>query len=84
MRGAGDLFVPFMFLVFNGGDIIGRLLAGVEPWRSRPPPMRSLITYSALRGLVVIGLVLCNVVTPAPWQLPVLLRCRPAALQACV
>ena len=74
--------MPFMFLVFNGGDFIGRLLAGLEPWRSRPPPMGTLIAYSALRGLVVIGLVFCNVVTPSPWQLPVLLRCLPDRMPA--
>jgi hypothetical protein len=63
-----------MFLVFNGGDFIGRLLAGVEPWRSTPPRMATLIGYSLARILVVVGLVFCNVVTPSPWSLPVLLR----------
>ncbi|KAK9906501.1 hypothetical protein WJX75_002983 [Coccomyxa subellipsoidea] len=70
----GDLFVPFIFLVFNAGDFLGRLAAGLEPWRSRAPPMAFLITYSAARALLVGGLVLCNVVTAAPWQLPVLLK----------
>lgn len=71
---AGDLFVPFIFLVFNAGDFLGRLAAGLEPWRSKAPPMAFLIAYSAARALLVGGLVLCNVVTAAPWQLPVLLK----------
>ncbi|CAL8462533.1 g2066 [Coccomyxa elongata] len=70
----GDLFVPFIFLVFNAGDFLGRLAAGLEPWRSKAPPMAFLIAYSAARALLVGGLVLCNVVTAAPWQLPVLLK----------
>ncbi|EIE23913.1 hypothetical protein COCSUDRAFT_62444 [Coccomyxa subellipsoidea C-169] len=70
----GDLFVPFIFLVFNAGDFVGRLAAGLEPWRSQAPPMAFLIVYSAARALIVGGLVLCNVVTAAPWQLPVLLK----------
>lgn len=71
---AGDLFVPLMFLAFNAGDVCGRLAAGLEPWRSKAPPMSFLISYSALRGLLLLGLVLCHVVTPAPWQLPLLFR----------
>jgi equilibrative nucleoside transporter 1/2/3 len=71
---AGDLFVPFIFLVFNVGDFCGRLLAGLPPWRTRPPRMAFLIAYSAARALLVVGLVFCNVVTASLWQLPVLLK----------
>ena len=66
--------MPVMFLAFNAGDVSGRLAAGLEPWRSRAPPMSFLISYSALRGVLLVGLVLCHVVTPSPWQLPFLLR----------
>ena len=31
----GDLWAPFMFTLFNGGDFLGRLLAGVGPWSYR-------------------------------------------------
>ena len=72
---AGDLFVPLMFLAFNAGDVLGRLGAGLEPWRSRAPAMSFLVSYQALRGVLLLGLVLCHVVTPSPWQLPHLLRC---------
>ena len=72
---AGDLFVPLMFLAFNAGDVLGRLGAGLEPWRSRAPAMSFLVSYQALRGVLLVGLVLCHVVTPSPWQLPHLLRC---------
>ncbi len=66
--------MPLMFLAFNAGDVCGRLAAGVEPWRSRAPPMSFLISYSALRGVLLLGLVLCHIVTPSPWQLPLLFR----------
>ena len=72
----GDLWAPFMFTLFNGGDFCRPPVApGWGRGGRRPPPMPTLIAYSAARGLLVVGLVFCNVVTPSPWQLPVLLRC---------
>ena len=74
MRCAGDLFVPFMFIICNASDLIGRLLAGIGPWTERPPPMWLLHTYSLLRIPASVPLLFCNIVTAGPWRLPVLFR----------
>lgn len=42
--------------------------------------MSLLIIYSAMRGVLLVGLVLCHIITPNPWQLPVLLRCAATLL----
>ena len=66
----GDLFVPFMFLMFNGGDLLGRGLASVGPWAERPPAPGILLTYALGRVALLVGLMFCNVITPHPWRLP--------------
>lgn len=73
--GAGDLFVPLMFLCFNSGDLIGRGLASLGPWAKRSPPTPVLLAYAVARGCLLAALMLCNVITPQRWALPVLFRC---------
>ena len=70
----GDLFVPFMFLVCNGSDLIGRLVAGAGAWSSKPPSSLTLLTYTLLRIPLSIPLLFCNMVTPKPWRLPLVFR----------
>ena len=71
---AGDLFVPFMFLMFNGGDLLGRGLASLGPWAVNPPPTAVLLTYALSRVSLLAGLMFCNVVTPHQWRLPLVIR----------
>ena len=68
--GAGDLFQPFLFLLFNVGDASGRLLAG---FHGKPCPPAALLAYGFLRVLLVVGIAFCNIVTSKPWLLPALL-----------
>ena len=72
--GAGDLFVPFMFLMFNAGDLIGRGLAGLGPWAQETPGTSVLVTYALCRVVLLVGLMFCNVITPHQWRLPQLIR----------
>ena len=71
---AGDLWTPLLFLVFNGGDMLGRCLAGLGPWHARAPAVGALLAYALARVALVAGQLLCHVVTPRPWRLPVLFR----------
>jgi len=73
-RCAGDLFVPFMFLMFNGGDLLGRGLASLGPWAEKPPSTAILLTYALGRVALLVGLMFCNVITPHQWRLPRLIR----------
>ncbi|KAK9838449.1 hypothetical protein WJX81_000010 [Elliptochloris bilobata] len=68
----GELWVPLLFLAYNGGDLLGRMAAGCGSWAVNPPRMRVLGTYTAARALVALAMLLCHVVTPEPWRLPVL------------
>ena len=74
--------MPFMFLVCNASDLCGRLVAGVGPWSTTPPPMLLLVLYSLLRLPLSLPLLFCNITTPSPWILPVLFRC-PASPRFC-
>jgi equilibrative nucleoside transporter 1/2/3 len=69
-RYAGDLFVPFMYVVFSFGDFFGRILAGYGPWGRGPPKPLSLLCYAVIRTVVVGGFLFCHVVTPTSWTLP--------------
>ena len=71
---SGDLWTPLLFLVFNGGDLLGRVLAGIGPWRTQPLSVGALLAYALSRIVLVVGLLLCHVVTPHPWALPYALR----------
>jgi hypothetical protein len=70
LAGAGDLWTPLLFLLFNGGDLGGRLLAGIGEQQHKSPAPGTLLTYAISRVVLVIGLLLCHVVTPHPWRLP--------------
>jgi hypothetical protein len=72
-RWDGDLFVPVMFVLFALGDVTGRIASSWGPWGRRPPPAAALLAYSVLRLGVAGALLFTHVVTPSPWQLPVLL-----------
>ena len=52
--------MPFMFLVCNGSDLCGRLVAGVGPWSTAPPPMLLLVVYSLLRIPLSLPLLFCQ------------------------
>lgn len=67
--------MPLVFVLFNLGDLAGRAAAGIGPWAARPPPSLALLAYAGLRVVPAAALLLCNVVTPRPWRLPVVLRC---------
>lgn len=69
--------MPLVFVLFNLGDLAGRAAAGFGPWAARPPPAPALLAYAGLRAVPAAALLLCNVVTPSTWRLPVLLRCGP-------
>jgi hypothetical protein len=71
---AGDLFVPFSLLVFNCGDLAGRLAASAH---TRPPKSAAVMTYAVCRVALVACLALCNIMTPHPWLPPALFRCLP-------
>lgn len=71
----GDLFVPLIFVLFNVGDITGRLCASIGPWGHSPPRGRTLVVYATSRIVFVAALAVCRVVTPHPWLLPVVFRC---------
>jgi equilibrative nucleoside transporter 1/2/3 len=62
-----------MFVIFALGDVTGRIASSWGPWGRRPPAAAALLVYSLLRLGVVAALLVCHVVTPSPWQLPVLL-----------
>jgi len=77
---AGDLWVPMLFLVYNGGDLLGRMAAGCGRWAAQAPRLRVLGAYCAARVAVAAALLFCRVVTPRPWRLPAVFGCaaRPA------
>ena len=63
--------MPVIFVLFNFGDCLGRLAAGL----SRAAPASSLLTlYCLLRGTLVPAVLLCHLATPHPWRLPLVFR----------
>ena len=64
-----------MFLCFNSGDLLGRGLAGLGPWAKHSPPTPVLLGYAVARAGLLVALMLCNVITPQRWALPLLFRC---------
>jgi equilibrative nucleoside transporter 1/2/3 len=71
---AGDLFVPFGFVVFSLGDLSGRVLSSLGPWGRTPPPAWAVALYAVARVAIAAATLFCRVVTPSPWRLPTLLR----------
>jgi equilibrative nucleoside transporter 1/2/3 len=65
----GDLFVPVLFVLFSLGDLCGRVMSSWGPWGRRPPPALALLAYALARGVLVVALMVCHVVTPTPWRL---------------
>lgn len=79
-RLTGDLFVPVTFVAFGLGDLFGRIASSWGPWGRRPPAAASLLLYAVLRFAIAAGILCCNVVTPTPWKLPVLVNTDWASL----
>lgn len=53
-----DVFIPLSFLVWNLGDLSGRILCGVYTWRGRP----EMLTLMALARVVFVPVLAgCNV-----------------------
>ncbi|KAK9821266.1 hypothetical protein WJX74_005355 [Apatococcus lobatus] len=74
-RLTGDLFVPLLFLLFNLGDFLGRILVPWDPWLGqKPPPASTLIAYGLARLLFVAGFACCRIVSAGNWQAPLLFR----------
>lgn len=73
-RLTGDLFVPITFVAFGLGDLFGRIASSWGPWGRRPPAAAALLFYSLLRFGIAASILCCNVVTPTPWKLPVLVH----------
>mmetsp|Transcript_6240 Transcript_6240/g.38768 ORF Transcript_6240/g.38768 Transcript_6240/m.38768 type:complete len:666 (-) Transcript_6240:2464-4461(-) len=70
----GDLWTPLGFVLYNGGDMFGRILCGYGPWAHKPPQPKSLIALSTLRLLFVPLILGCNVVRNGGWHFPYLFR----------
>ena len=70
----GDLFMPMLFLLFNLGDLLGRLLSGVGAYAHKSPPAGVLMAYALCRSMLAAALLFCHVVTPHAWRLPELFR----------
>jgi hypothetical protein len=79
-RLTGDLFTPITFVAFGVGDLIGRVASSWGPWGRRPPAAAALLVYALARFGIGAGILVCNVVTPAPWRLPVLVHSDWASL----
>ena len=73
----GNLFQPFLFLLFNAGDAAGRALAGLHRKTVAPA---TLFFYSGARILICLGIALCNVVPSKPWLLPAIMWSAPHRL----
>ena len=66
----GDLLVPFSFVVFNAGDLAGRLLAGMLPQLRA----KQLLPLLCARGAIPLLLLTCNIAPPeGRWAAPPLL-----------
>lgn len=72
--------MPLSFVLFNGGDFVGRFAGGLH---RQPPETVLLWTYAVLRLALVAGLMLCHVITPSPWLLPDVFRYLACLLPCC-
>lgn len=70
----GDLWVPLLFIMFNAGDVAGRVLVGRGLGRLKGWPGPRLFTYSIMRLVLLLCMAFCRVATPRPWRLPALLK----------
>jgi len=71
---AGDLFTTLLFLLFNLGDLVGRLLSGIGAYVNKSPPASMLMGYALSRIVLAAALVFCHVVTPHTWRAPEVFR----------
>lgn len=71
---AGELFVPAVFVLFNAGDMAGRMAAGWGLLGRQPPQGAALVGYAAVRTLLALALALCNVTVAHTWTLPVVFK----------
>lgn len=55
-----DLYVPFSFVFFNMGDLLGRLISGYIPVNRIPNLSRKLVLCAMLRVLFLPAFLLCN------------------------
>lgn len=62
-----DIFVPFAFLLFNIGDLLGRMLAGMIPF----PTPRWQFIFSLARTVFFFLFLCCNVVLRDPNGVPI-------------
>lgn len=70
----GDLWTPLSFVLYNGGDMVGRMLCGIGAWAHRPPQSSSLIALSTLRIVFVPLILCCNIVRDGGWHFPYIFR----------
>ena len=70
VRMRGDLLVPFSFVVFNAGDLAGRLVAAALPQLKA----KQLLPLLVARGVIPLLLLTCNIAPPeGRWAAPPLL-----------
>lgn len=70
----GELFVPVLFVLYNLGDITGRLSSCIGPWGRSPPSGSILLAYAVLRLPLAAALAFCRVIMPRHWLPPMLFR----------
>ena len=64
--------MPGLFVLFNMGDCLGRLAAGL----SRVAPASWLMTmYCCARLVLVPAILCCHLVTPHQWMVPLVFAC---------
>lgn len=76
----GDCFVPFLFVLFNTFDLLGRLAGGF--WTKKRPNARLIFVLVCLRAALVPLICMCNIVSRNPftrqiengWALPVIFK----------
>jgi len=68
-----SLFVPFSYVVFNAGDLIGRTAAG--SWPKQAPRPSTVFIYAISRVVFIPLLMMCNVVPPnGHWPTPLVFK----------
>ena len=75
--------MPALFLLFNLGDLLGRLLSGVGAYAHKSPSAGVLMGYALCRSMLAAAFLFCHVVTPHAWRLPELFRSTLSILILC-
>merc|ERR1712025_374152 len=55
-----DLYIPFSFVFFNMGDLLGRLISGYIPVNRIPNLSRKLVFCAILRAMFLPAFIVCN------------------------